>query len=135
MIKHGVYYGVTKIEIEENHGGVVLSDYFYDHFCFYNQEKFVGFYGGGKDWFKPFLDRDFRYSGEILTMDTSVISLYINDPVNNDKFLFSGTHHDDELHLSGRRESAPDKVVFKDIYKFMGVAQVDLKKVKRKSKR
>ena len=124
MIKPGVYCSVTKQEVEEMHGGVKLKSFFHHHICFYNEEKLVGFYGGSQFWLKPFLDRDFRYSGEITRADGDQIDFYINDPAHNDKFLFTGTHHDKQLELVGRRASKPEDIWLEDAFEFIGTGEI-----------
>jgi hypothetical protein len=120
MIKKGVYCSRNKKEVKEKHGGATLKDEYYDHICFFIPEKLVGFYGGSRMWLNPFLQKKFRYKGELNEIQDEEVKFYIDDPYNHDKLLFQGRLTENGLLIKATRLSDPNKIWLEDVFEYIG---------------
>lgn len=122
MIKKGIYCSKKQKEAEDEHGGAKVKVPYYNHLCFYTPEKLVGYYGGSKMWLTPFLERKFRYSGELIKTHENRISFFVDDPYNNDRLFFDGSFVNDVLNVRVTRQSEPGEV-FEDEFEYIGTGE------------
>ena len=120
MIKAGVYCSKNKKQVKEIHGGGILKNSFYDHLCFYFPETIVGFYGGAKKWFSPYIKKSFRYSGHITFFNDNKIQFIINDPDTEDKINFQGQASGNLLSIKATRQSEPTIIWLEDVFEYIG---------------